>query len=575
MILTAGDFRRLVLDRVHTLLETMAEDEKLTAAGGFAKREPTPLQHRHSLAEVYRRAAALASELRRDHPGTAPVVDKTVELAGQAMTARTTAELVDVYADVLSLHGHRQDGPAELHAEPDRVRITVGREENDAEFLDAVTGLLSHSRHDDHRPAAGEAAAIQAAYRCLDRGVALTGPYRSIGVPGFRRFPTALSVADPGDSHMRVTCRGPDLTRGLVVHVEHIDRDREFDREKVEPYRMPAVVDAARVRLHTGTDAPCSVFIGRPVFESESFTRDLLKTVHLYAAAVAAMFMHGIADCKLGLEHMTAAEAVEFMRAVAGNVVRDPSRQTLTAALSLNTPIVDDRAGAPVLVSEPFDVATLGIELVRDGGFDRIAWDGSSNQVPAVPVVEQLSFGHLLGLVHHAHETGLDTYISAGMLPDHMRTAVNLGVGGVGMGTSLHHVDLDTRLMGRLRPELIRRALDVRDRSASRWPGRGAALLARLDRLHFENALPAVWVSARTELFEVLQAQDRAGVVELTGRLAEAERMPEDTDHPVIERARRVIARARRESVTVAELERVVAGRDVTHLRELLTGVVD
>jgi hypothetical protein len=490
--------------------------EERGSACGFVKRDPTPLLRRYDLTEQHQRACVLAASLRDDIP---TVIDGTTKLVDRVMVGQTAADLVSAYTELLTLHDaqERDDSIFTMRADADHVLIS-GPGGHSSSFVGAVATMLSSRRSQGRRMTPGESAAVEAAYRLLDRGVAIAGTHHPIGVSGFRRYQTPLSVADPGDSHVRVTCREAGLLRGLVVHVEHIDRDQEFDREKVEPYRMPAPITAARVRLHAGADAPCSVFIGRPVFESESFRRDLLKTVHLFSGAASAMFMNGVADCKLALEHMTAAETIEFMRAIVGNVVRDPARQYLTAALNLNTPIVDDRHDIPVRVSDPFAVAHLGIELALAGGFDRIGWDGAGNTVPAVPVVEQLGFPRMLALVHHAHERGLETYISAGMLPDHMRTAVSLGVGGVGMGTSLHHIDPDTKLMGPLKPDAIRRALDVRDEAALQWPGRGAALLARLDRLFYEKALPAEWDCLRTELFEALQAQDQAGVLRVTRR---------------------------------------------------------
>lgn len=449
-------------------------------------------------------------------------------------------------------------------------------------FVVAVTNMLSRRRRQRRRLTRDEAAAVQTAYRLLDRGVKIPTVSQTLGVSGFRRYQTLLSVSDPGDAHIRVTCPESDLLRGLVVHLEHVDRDKEFDREKVEPYRLPAAISAARVRLHAGAAAPCTAFIGRPIFESQSFSRDLLKTVHLIANASTAMFMVGIVDCKIGLEHMTANEAVLLMKAIVGNVVREPHRQYLSAAININTPIVDDRAGRAVSISEPFDIACVGVEVALGGGFDRIAWDGASEKVPADPIVEQLSFARLLALIHLAHQAGLETYISAGMTPEHMRVAVSLGVGGVGMGTSLHHVDADTKLMGQLKPAPIREALDTRDEAASQWQGRAARLLARLDRLYFERSLPAELDPSRIELFHALQAQNRPAVLRLTEELAVIERMADDTDHPVIERARRLIAWSYRDPIAaremdppawqalIRELRGLVDRRDVAQLQEVL-----
>lgn len=89
----------------------------------------------------------------------------------------------------------------------------------------------------------------------------------------------------------------------------------------MEAYRLPSHIDAGKVRLHVGTDAPCSCYIGRPVFEGlnykgsfEEYARiyreknqeieikpadfffkaNLLKTAHFWASACSAMFANGI-----------------------------------------------------------------------------------------------------------------------------------------------------------------------------------------------------------------------------------------------------------------------------------------
>src|SRR6202041_1802225 len=169
--------------------------------------------------------------------------------------------------------------------------------------------------------------------------------------------------------------------------------------------------------------------------------------------------------------------------------LRDRDRQTLSAAFNLNTPLQVEDATGRRTVTERYEVGRLGIELARAGGFEKIAWDGASNEVPSRPLVEQLTHAHLVDLVHHAHENGLETYVSAGMLAEHMRNAVLAGVDGVGIGTSMHHVDPATRLMGALRPDAIVAALRVRDDAEAHPLGKAARMLARLDQMHFEQSL--------------------------------------------------------------------------------------
>ena len=93
-------------------------------------------------------------------------------------------------------------------------------------------------------------------------------------------------ITDPGPGNIKVTCQDPELMKGVVVHTEHIDRGDIKDKSLVEAYRIPAHVNAAKVRLHVGADAPCCAFIGRPVFEGvgheSKFVDDALDGFDLF-----------------------------------------------------------------------------------------------------------------------------------------------------------------------------------------------------------------------------------------------------------------------------------------------------
>ena len=341
------------------------------------------------------------------------------------------------------------------------VHVSVSGE---GDYLEALSRLFGAARAQPREMTASEHAALDVADWRLRSGIPLRTAFACLGTSGFRDVQTWLSLADPGPDHVRITVWDKTLLDGLVVHVEHIDRDMIADKEKVEPYRLPAAWHAARARLRVGAAVPCTAFIGRPVFENHAggapisaagFEMDILKTAHLHASACTAMFVNGIADCKIAIERMSGPHAVRFMRAVAGNVLRDRDRQTLSAAFNLNTPLQVEGEEGSVVLRDRYDIGHAGVQLARAGGFDKIAWDGASNDVPSRPLVEQLSHAQLVDLVHFAHENGLETYISAGMVAQHMRDAVLAGVDGVGIGTSMHHVDPATKLMGALKPDAI------------------------------------------------------------------------------------------------------------------------
>jgi hypothetical protein len=70
-----------------------------------------------------------------------------------------------------------------------------------------VGGKLDRSRSSRRAPATqDEQSAMLAVYRLLDKGVRIPTAYQGIGVAGFRKHQTCLSVANPGEGHVRVTC---------------------------------------------------------------------------------------------------------------------------------------------------------------------------------------------------------------------------------------------------------------------------------------------------------------------------------------------------------------------------------
>ena len=464
--LTLGEFQSIALTRA--LRGLRAIDRQAEIVSGevkFEKREPSalltsagPRELADEIDAVCRfaaRASRVARRRDRTHRGA------RARARARAQRARRAPRLPR------SRRSARRDRRAErVRFSADRLRVYVSVEGTSDDFLAAISRLFSEARDTDRKLSSSEHAALDVADWRMRSGAPLRTPFACIGTSGFRVIQTWLSLADPGPDHVRITSWDGDLLYGLIVHVEHIDRDMIADKEKIEPYRLPAAWHAARARLRVGPDAPCSAFIGRPVFEnhagshaisSVAFDMDLLKTAHLHASACTAMFVNGIADCKIAIERMTGPQAIRFMRAVSGNVLRDRDRQTLSAAFNLNTPLSVEGEQGAVVLRDRFEIGHAGVQLARAGGFDKIAWDGASNEVPSRPIVEQITHAELVDLVHFAHENGLETYVSAGMLAVHMQNAVFAGVDGVGIGTSMHYVDPKTKLMGALRPEAIAR----------------------------------------------------------------------------------------------------------------------
>jgi hypothetical protein len=101
-----------------------------------------------------------------------------------------------------------------------------------------------------------------------------------------------------------------------------------------------------------------------------------------------------------------------------------------------------------------------------------------------------------------------------------MYDAVLAGLDGVGIGTSLHFIDPETKLMGALKAEAIRTAIDARDRAEASLLGKSAVLLARLDRMYFEGTLQSVDNPFRQQLFAAIFEQNEQSAEVLLARLA-------------------------------------------------------
>jgi hypothetical protein len=593
--LSLGEFQLVALNRALRGLRAIGRQAEIV--GGevkFEKRELSPLLTSMGPRELADEIGQAGESARAGHPSRAAETERIVQLAHELAHARTALDALRVYHDLVDL----PDAAAAtegVHFSADRLRVYVtaasmtgptGPGDAEDDYLASISRLFAAARAAKRTLTASEEAALDVADWRLRSAEPLRTPFACLGTSGFRSVQTWLSLADPGPDHVRVTSWHDDLLRGLVVHVEYIDRDMVADKERVEPYRLPAAWHAARARLRVGAATPVTAFVGRPVFENHTgpaavadatFDLDVLKTVHLHASACTAMFFNGIADCKIGIERMASDAAVRFMRAVSGNVLRDRDRQTLSAAFNLNTPLEMREGGASRVLRDRYEVGRAGVDLARAGGFEKIAWDGASNEVPSRPIVAQLSHEQLVDLVHYAHENGLETYISAGMVADHMRDAVLAGVDGVGIGTSMHYVDAATKLMGALKPDAIRAALHVRSEAARTALGRAAALLARLDQMHFESSLLDIEEEGRARLHQAVRGKNEADAVATISKLARVERLEPAglLESPTLARGRRRLARLRLERAGVtrdeaSELNEALERSDLVAVRELL-----
>ncbi|WP_426940329.1 hypothetical protein ACQCPO_15425 [Bacillus mycoides] len=623
-----GDLKFLVIDEIRRLLVEEKQAAESDASAGFIAREKAQLIRRRSLRDAVLELGALADAIAVIFPTLIERTDKAKELAAKAISAETGSEIKHLIDGIIAFFKQPSESSHSVvtitgdhnsaifaiasKSESDTGPTQGGFAEalaasyNAQAFLAAVSEMIHGARLEGRKLSGIEQFVRAAAFQTLEEGISLPPAYRGIGVSGFRPYQTSLSLADPGEGHNLVTCLDARLLAGTIVHVEHIDRGSVTDREIVEAYRLPAPLNAARVRLQVGTVAPCTAYIGRAPFENGArpdvatyvpmaalFEEDLLKAAHMTASACSVMFANGIADCKIAMERMTVTQLIRFMEAISGNVLRDRSRQFLSAAFNLNVPLLDDRsAGGPFWIGEKFGIAEVAIELASVGGFEKVAWDGASNLATSEPIIQYFTEAQWLELIHRAHERGLETYVSAGMDKQHMPACVYSGVDGVGIGTSLHYRKQDANgkyIMGELKPDAILEVLQVRDRASATARGRGAETLAILDRLYFEKILPGECDALRAELFAALskappsEEEIRTILCKLDDldfwKVMIEHKRTCDLFHPVIAQAqRRLIAsqswmdlESTPSKVALhARLSKAIASTDITEIMEVL-----
>lgn len=430
---------------------------------------------------------------------------------------------------------------------PDISLARTSEGDQASNFLSRTCRLIEVLRHQQRNPTFAEYMGIQTAYDLLRQGATLSHPYRIWGNSGFRDIQTYMSVTDPGEGHIFGTCDELRFMNGVIIHIEHLERGNDQNKTRVEAYRIPDITTVGLVRLHAGNDAPCSSYVGRPVFEAHNFHASLLKAVNTVASSCTALFGDGLAECKIAIEGMKATEAVEFMQCLTGMVRRDRTRQYLSAAFNINTPIVDDRDPNHVhVVTDRFQLGLLGIELAHLGGFEKATWDGAADTYPSTCILEQLSQAEALTLVHRAHEKGLLTYFSAGFRLHHLAHAVAAGVDGVGVGGAqiLRYMDRETGYHGPFKPENILEILRIRDEASQSLLGRAAHMLARLDRMYYEGCITERENEQRVALFDAMLGKKEHKIESALSGLAYLNNLPPDSGHPLVHWAQRLIDRA-------------------------------
>ncbi|WNZ21576.1 hypothetical protein HJG54_00950 [Leptolyngbya sp. NK1-12] len=563
MQLKTGQVRKAVVSAIESILklvEAQAIRAKVQSGNKFVKTVPMALNKARSLKEQLQRVEQTANRLAAEFPALKPIAQE-LEFLGPTLRQpqSSAADLLTAFRSFLDV----LPPWIEFSEDPtlDQVAVTANdnylfinfvdegepREETGARsFAQKICILCRTLRTQKRQPTKNDFIAIQFHDALLQTRVPIENPSRPLSMPGFGDYQTYLSITDPGAGLIEA-CVAPNQ-RGIIWHMEHLEREQQ-DRCIIEPYRITAIDSVAKVLARVGSEASCTVYIGRPFFESGDFKAGLLKAVRLIAIACSALFMQGVAECKIAIENMTATQIIEFIQCVRGEVRRDSSAQILSAAFNLNTPILDDREKTqqnhqePVWIKDPSKIALLAVELVKAGGFDKVTCDGASNSYPSSCVLEQLPFPNAVEFVHLAHEQGLLTYFSAGFRLHHLPTAVYTGVDGVGVGGAqiLRLMDHSTGCHGPFLPGNIQELLRIRDEAANDWLGQSAALLARLDQMFFEGCITAPDNALRLKLFAAIRDRNEAACTALLDRLNPIRNMPPNREHYLIEWAKRLL----------------------------------
>ena len=413
-------------------------------------------------------------------------------------------------------------------------------------YLGAVSRSLRLIRDGHRQPTTWEYLAQHLAYMEISAGKwGRHEKTRSLGTPGFRpHTQTYMSLTDPGEGHIMGTTRFNEWMEGAIVHVEHLERPNHRDRQSIESYRVPSVLDFSRVRLHVGPTAPTTYFLGRAVKDSGNFEEDFLKIVHITAAAASSAFFMGAAEVKIAMERLTTSQAMRYMNALRVQVQRSRT-QYLSAAWNLNQQVVDDfeMEDSPQILTKRMDIALKAVAITALGGFDKVTWDGASDTYPSKCIMYQLSFEESLTIVHEAHLKGLVTYFSAGFKFDEIQHAVYAGVDGIGIGGAqvLRFMDKETGMHGPYMEENIPRILSRRDEAAHSLKGRGVNLLVRLDTMFFEGSINRQQEYLRQKLFKALLQSDTAMTEELIDQLSDVVNLPREGNTPMLYRAKRLV----------------------------------
>ncbi|ESO92065.1 hypothetical protein LOTGIDRAFT_163069 [Lottia gigantea] len=427
-----------------------------------------------------------------------------------------------------------------------KVNITWDDHKFAPEFLDAVSLILQALRDERRQPTPTEYLAIHLAYNCIGNGKQLTSKsHRPLGSPGFRpHTQTYLSLTDPGDGHVLGTTRFNDWMTGAIVHVEHLEIPANDSQDQIESYRVPSLYDFSRVRLHVGSTASASYFVGRRFKESRHFSDEFNTLINMTSATTSAAFYQGAAECAVTMDGLTTSQAVRYMQELHRQIHRDPFSQYLSASWKINQSLVDDfEKDTPVTLTGKMDIACRVIEATCNGGFDKIIWDGTEDSQATKSIFKQLSVEETISLVHEARSKGLITHFTAGVEMSEIKFGVYSGADSIGIGGS-KTLRLPLVASGGCAPymeEEISNVIKERNLAAGSVCGAGAHLLARLDTMRFEGSISSTENGMRCQLYNAMINHDDSVTNCILEKMDYILKLPCEYGLPLLGEARRLV----------------------------------
>jgi hypothetical protein len=321
---------------------------------------------------------------------------------------------------------------------------------------------------------------------------------------------TQMAITDPGLDHIAMTLADPSMMRAGWVHMEIINRPNQH----TAPYANPGYESLALVRMLLSDDAPATAFFGRPNYiastiqdtiegtdiASAAIANNLDTTAHTMVNSARAALNLGYSEAKFGMDGLGDLEVAELGRRVHAQANLQEG-EYISAAFNLLSvlrdfkllPLEETRiVGAPTERQrhQMLRGAQMALDAAHAGGFKKVTVDSASMTPPSYPLIEFFGVENLLDWTHSAQERGMETYGSGGMRDYHFPLLQFVGLDGVGVGFSIHDPPQAGApgIAGRLLPERVKSAADLRDAAEQAPVGRLSVLRRMLDERASDRA---------------------------------------------------------------------------------------